>query len=192
MCDSLSLSRPARRRARKSRGRPAETSRRGASALAYVAMDASRRARASASRTRPSADSVSPTGNIHKKLPPQASTSKIGPQRARTSRRTCQSKNSAQRPGPTARGSASNIAFTRIRARGSSRCPRRARGPPAAAAMRWTLPRVKLRDGVAARARRRIETRRRARPPRHRRRSNTQATSPARASRPSCCTTATS
>ena len=36
---------------------------------------------------------------------------------------------------------------------------------------------------------RRIETRRRARPPRHRR---AQATSPARASRPACCTTATS
>ena len=36
-----------------------------APALANVATDASRRARASASRTRPSADSVSPTGNIH-------------------------------------------------------------------------------------------------------------------------------
>jgi hypothetical protein len=136
-----------------------------ASALAAAGADVSRRARASASRTRPSADSVSPTGNIHKKLPPQASTSKIGPQRARTSRRTCQSKNSAQRPGPTARGSASNIAFTRIRrARGSSRCPRRARGPPAAAAMRWTLPCVKLRDGVHRReiaraVSRRVDTR---------------------------------
>ena len=64
--------------ARESRGRPAQTSRRGASALAYVATDASRRARASASRTRPSADSVSPTGNIHKSAANKARTSKIG------------------------------------------------------------------------------------------------------------------
>ena len=112
-----------------------------APALANVATDASRRARASASRTRPSADSVSPTGNIHKSAANKARTSKIGCTASKDQTTTMSADELREKTGPYG-------ARQRLLTKGSHCCPA---GRPPAAPRRGGCPQL-WSDGVAARA----------------------------------------
>ena len=208
MCDSLSLSRPARR---------ARANREAAPPRPLCARFSPRLRRNGRPRANPPWLAESRTETTAPRLrlasATQARTSKIGCTPSKDQTTTMSADELREKTGPTARASALTPKRSMCPApAGREWTPAARRLPAHCCGEAVDAAREARRRYVAARARaRRIETRRRGCPPRHPRGAcylhaidaaaidalssphcPAQATSPARASRPACCTTATS